>query len=185
METQKNVRRIAKLGLSAVRHAGSAALPVVRRLAEPLQRKREQDAGRESHPAGPMPSPTASDEPAAGAPPAARVAPPATDAPAPVAPPAQAPEPRATPFAAPDHVDRGATLVRESVDPGAADHVGAQIHVKEPWDGYEEMRAVDIVEKLGDASAEMLAVVRLYEQSHRDRVTVVDAIDRRLAGDGG
>jgi hypothetical protein len=30
----------------------------------------------------------------------------------------------------------------------------------------------------------MLAVVRLYEQANRDRVTVLDAIDRRLAAQG-
>ena len=74
--------------------------------------------------------------------------------------------------------------MRESADPDAADHVGAQIHIEEPWDGYADMRAVDVVERLSDASPAMLAVVRLYEQANRDRVTVLDAIDRRLAAQG-
>jgi hypothetical protein len=193
MEKQESARRVAKLGLKAVRRAGSAALPVVKRLAEPLQRKLGQNSGNGAHPAGPMPTPTSGTTPGDSAP-AARPAPSAKAAPAPMPPAAPvasdataAPaEPAAAPPAAePDHVDREATLVRESVDPDAADHVGAQIHIEEPWDGYSDMRAVDIVERLADASPEMLAVVRLYEQANRDRVTVLDAIDRRLAAQSG
>ena len=207
MERHESARRVAKLGLKAVRRAGSAALPVVKRLAEPLQRKLRQESGNGSHPHGPKPAPDSGTVPGEGTP-AARPAPSAKAAPAPMPPPAPAasdapaaaepaaaapempaaatpdPEPASPgPIAAPepDHVDREATLVRESADPDAAGHVGAQVHIEEPWEGYADMRAVDIVERLDDASPEMLAVVRLYEQANRDRVTVLDAIDRRLA----
>ena len=202
MDKQESVRRVAKLGLTAVRRAGSAALPVVRRLAEPLQRKREQNGRRASHATGATPSPTSDGAPAAKPAPSAKAAPapmpPSPDPPAPAAEPAAAtpaPDPApvppaaepvaAAPGAPPDRVDREATLVRESADPGAAGHVGAQIRVDEPWDGYADMRAVDIVARLSDASPEMLAVVRLYEQANGDRVTVLDAIDRRLAAQDG
>src|SRR5215207_168421 len=159
MEKQESARRVAKLGLKAVRRAGSAAMPVVKRLAEPLQRKLGQDSGNGSHPEGPMPAPASGAAPGQGTP-AAKPAPSAKAAPAPMPPPAPAAsdataapaepaaaspaaEPAAAPpaepaataaepgppspaaSAEPDHVDREATLVRESADPDAGD-VGAQ-----------------------------------------------------------
>jgi len=38
--------------------------------------------------------------------------------------------------------------------------------------------------QLADAGPETLAIVRLYEGANRNRVTVLDAVDRRLAAIG-
>jgi hypothetical protein len=76
-------------------------------------------------------------------------------------------------------------LVAESADEGATDGAGAEIHVTEPWPGYGEMTAVDIIDRLAAADAGMLAVVRMYESSHRNRVTVTRETDRRLSATSG
>jgi hypothetical protein len=153
------------------------------------------------------PSPTAPRTPPAPAPPAAARAPapaatPAAPAPAAVPtppspatatapPPAPAVEtaparPASPPAAtaepvAPDHADRDAVLVAESADAGAADGAGAAIHVDEPWKGYAKLTVKDIAAQLATADPAMLAVVRLYESTHRKRRTLLADIDRRLA----
>lgn len=160
--------RIADIALSGARRAGSLALPAARRVAEPLQRRRRgnQRGGPEQPTAA-----TATTQSLAGS---AGAAAPAAPAPA-----------RGAPVdSAPEHVDRDAVVVAESADPGA-DGVGPQIHVDEPWDGYDELDAQQVADQLADASAGMLAVVRLYESTHRDRAAVIDEIDRRLAALSG
>jgi hypothetical protein len=170
--------RLAELALGGARRAASAGASAARDLAEDVRRRRQaQDratAARAAAPSAPSASAASTDsdpptepepEPAAEAAPQAEPPPP---------PPADAHSP-------PDHVDREAVVVAESADPGATGAVGAQITVGEPWNGYDELRAEEVVAQLEDASAETLAVVRLYEQTQRDRRTVVDAIDRRLA----
>jgi hypothetical protein len=87
--------------------------------------------------------------------------------------PAPAPEP--------EHVDSEAVIVAESSDAGAADGAGAEIRVAEPWDGYSSLNVKDVTKRLSTADPAMLAVVRLYESAHRNRRTVLAAIDRRLA----
>jgi hypothetical protein len=71
--------------------------------------------------------------------------------------------------------------VAESADAGAADGAGAVIHIDEPWKGYTKLTAKDITAQLATANPAMLAVVRLYESTHRNRRTVLAAVDRRLA----
>ena len=56
-------------------------------------------------------------------------------------------------------IDDGAELVESE---GAASP-GAQLRVDAPWDGYEQMKAADIVDRLVVADAAEKAVVRLYE----------------------
>ena len=161
--------KIAERAVSGARKAGSLALPAVRRVAEPLQRRRtEQDRGS-SKPSGPggSTSEPAAPEPAAAAPPVTPTAP------------ATVPEPSAA-----EHVDREAVVVAESSDPGA-DGVGAQIHVEEPWDGYGELDEQGVIAELSDASPEKLAVVRLYETMHGDRSAVIEEIDRKLEAAAG
>jgi len=101
----------------------------------------------------------------------------------PPAPPAPAPSVATTPGADADagHVEREAVLVAESADEQAADGAGAEVHVAEPWPGYGEMTAADIIDRLAVADAGILAVVRLYESSHSKRVTVLREADRLLA----
>jgi hypothetical protein len=120
--------------------------------------------------APPVPPPS---PPAAAAPP---ISPPAATPPAP---PRAAPPPPAEPE--PEHVDTDAVVVAESADAGAADGAGPEIHVAEPWEGYSDLNVKDITKQLATASPATLAVVRLYESGHRNRRTVLQAVERRLA----
>jgi len=95
--------------------------------------------------------------------------------------PPRAPEPVAAPIdfdapsaeeLAPSHVDREPELAYES---GPAQDVGAEIHVDAPWDGYDRMRAADIVVRLRTADDATRAVVRLYEQQGKARSSVLAA----------
>ena len=47
---------------------------------------------------------------------------------------------------------------------GAEDGAGAQLRIDEPWKGYDQLRAGDIVERISGADAAELAAVELYEQ---------------------
>jgi hypothetical protein len=73
---------------------------------------------------------------------------------------------------APAHVDSEPTL---SYAAGPADDVGAEVHVDAPWDGYDRMRAADIVTRLRTADDATRAVVRLYEQQGKARSSVLAA----------
>jgi hypothetical protein len=101
---------------------------------------------------------------------------------APVAEAPRAPEPE-PPLAAepepPVHLDVEPELVAEFSDPGAEEGAGAELHVNEPWDGYQQMSAADVRDRVAVAEAAELAVVQLYESSHRKRRTVLDAVERR------
>lgn len=87
----------------------------------------------------------------------------------------------APPMTEPAHVDAGEELVDEVAEPGAEDGAGAEVHVAEPWDGYRELRAADVVERVRTASAEELAAVELYEMAGRRRQTIIAAVQRELA----
>jgi hypothetical protein len=73
---------------------------------------------------------------------------------------------------APRHVDTEPELAYES---GPADDVGAAVHVDAPWEGYDQMRAADIVTRLRSANDATRAVVRLYEQQGKARSSVLAA----------
>jgi outer membrane biosynthesis protein TonB len=205
------VPRLAELSAGAARNAGSIALSVVRTLAAAVLGRRSDDDTSgwtrrweplSSRPVGePPPPPDAPRRPAATTPaePPVRPARPPRSAPAPAAPapaapptappaaspPAPAPEtPARAPAPPPAHVDSGAAVVAvvaESADAGAADGAGAEVRVDEPWEGYSRLTARDVTAQLATANPATLAVVRLYESSHRNRRTVLAAVDRRLA----
>ena len=59
---------------------------------------------------------------------------------------------------------------------GAADP-GAELHVDEPWPGYGRLKAPDVVDRLRASDAATKAIVRLYEQQHRKRRTVIAATE--------
>ncbi|MBV9820437.1 MAG: hypothetical protein JOZ07_19075 [Solirubrobacterales bacterium] len=84
----------------------------------------------------------------------------------------------------PVHVSEDAELVEESAEPGAAEGAGAQVRVSEPWEGYGELRAKDVVDRLGAASTAELAAIELYEMAGRGRKTVIAAAQRELARRG-
>ena len=73
---------------------------------------------------------------------------------------------------APRHVDSDPTL---SYEAGPAGDVGATVHVDAPWDGYDRMRATEIVARLRSADAATRAVVRLYERQGKARSSVLAA----------
>jgi hypothetical protein len=72
----------------------------------------------------------------------------------------------------PRHVDSEPTL---SYEAGPAEDVGATVHVDAPWDGYDRMRATEIVARLRSADAATRAVVRLYERQGKARSSVLAA----------
>jgi hypothetical protein len=73
---------------------------------------------------------------------------------------------------APTHVDSEPVVAYEA---GPADEVGAELHVDVPWDGYDRMRAADIVDRLRVADDATRAVVRLYESQGKARSSVLAA----------
>lgn len=53
----------------------------------------------------------------------------------------------------------------------------ATIRIDAPWAGYDQMKAGDIVSRLGTADATVKAVVRLYEQNGKQRKSVLTATE--------
>jgi hypothetical protein len=105
-------------------------------------------------------------------------------APEPVAPEPVAPPPAATPRRrarrrAPARAEptRGqVAALREATreaETGGADSVGAEVHVAEPWPGYEDMSLDDVLGRLQNATEVELAVVRAYERAHEARQAVL------------
>lgn len=192
------IPRITERSLQAARQAGSLVVSVACSVAEPIVgRRRDEAAGRmrdgQPAPSRPRHPPATTPAPAPVAPiPLADPAPPADEIaptkpvprPEPVSLPAPAPRPEPLPPPEPVHVDRDAVVVAESADRGAADGAGAQVHVAEPWHGYGALKARDVADHLATADTALLAVVRLYESTHRTRRTVLSEVDRLLATGG-
>lgn len=86
------------------------------------------------------------------------------------------PEPEREP---PAHVDDEPELVAEFAEPGAGEGAGAELHIAEPWEGYRSLTAAQITARVSGASAAELAVVQLYETSHRGRRSILQAVERR------
>jgi hypothetical protein len=55
------------------------------------------------------------------------------------------------------------------------------VTVDEPWDGYAQLNAKDVIARLSGASQAELAAVTLYESAHQARQTVLSAVERQLA----
>jgi hypothetical protein len=137
---------------------------------------RSNGAGAHDAPAERRPSSGTVDAPSPAPPANQPTTPPST------APPSR-PEPRAEPE--PPHVSEEPELVEEFAEPGAEDGAGAEIRVDEPWDGYGEMNAKQIVTRLGSATPAEMAAVQLYEGTHRRRQTVLNAAQRELRNANG
>jgi hypothetical protein len=52
---------------------------------------------------------------------------------------------------------------------------GPTLRVDAPWEGYDKMRAPDIVTRLSAADDTVKAIVRLYEGTHKNRRSILDA----------
>lgn len=77
-------------------------------------------------------------------------------------------------------VDDDPVPVAEFAEPGAADGAGAEVSMDAPWEGYDDLTAAQIKQRLRDADSEVAAAVSLYEGLGRKRRSVLDAADRRL-----
>jgi hypothetical protein len=80
----------------------------------------------------------------------------------------------------PDHVDEEIVLVAEVAEEGAEDGAGPELHIDPPWDGYDQMTAPEIRDRLTGAGAAMAGAVELYEATHKGRATVLEAAARAL-----
>jgi len=56
---------------------------------------------------------------------------------------------------------------------GGADSVGAQVHVAEPWAGYDAMRLDEVLTRLQGSTEVELAVVAAYEREHEARQAIL------------
>ena len=92
--------------------------------------------------------------------------------------PTPAPAPAAVPDPEPLPDER--ELVEEVADPGAEDGAGASLRVAPPFAGYDELRAADVIARLGGAELAELGETELYERTHRARRTVLEAIEREI-----
>jgi ferritin-like metal-binding protein YciE len=54
---------------------------------------------------------------------------------------------------------------------------GAEVHVAPPWDGYDQMKATEIVLRLRDAPPAVRAMARLYEETNKKRRSILDATE--------
>lgn len=80
----------------------------------------------------------------------------------------------------PAHVSEEPELVADVAEEGAEDGAGAEVHVDEPWSGYDDMNAADIEDRLVAEGTEAAAAVRLYEASRKGRASVLEAATRNL-----
>jgi hypothetical protein len=105
---------------------------------------------------------------------------------APPPPPAVRPRPRSNggaPPVAPEpmHVSEEPELVAEVADRGAEEGAGAEVHVDEPWDGYDRMTAAAIKGRLRMEGPAVAGTVRLYEAAHKGRSSVLEEAGRRTS----
>ena len=119
-----------------------------------------RDADRDEPTAAERPAPAVATQPPTAARPAARKRP---------------PQRRATPRRA--EPTRGeVAAMREAAreaETGGADSVGAQVHVAEPWAGYDEMVLDEVLARMQGATEVELAVVRAYEREHEARQAIL------------
>ncbi len=80
----------------------------------------------------------------------------------------------------PAHVSEEPELVVEVAEPGAEEGAGASVTVDEPWEGYGHLNAKDIIDRLPDSGTAALAAIQLYESTHKQRETVLTAVEREL-----
>jgi len=79
----------------------------------------------------------------------------------------------------PVHVSEEPELVAEVADRGAEEGAGPEIHVDEPWEGYDRMTAAAIKGRLRMEGAAVAGTVRLYEAAHKGRSSVLEEAGRR------
>jgi hypothetical protein len=174
------VRAPLRLGLSIAGSVLDAGLGVVRTATSPLRSEppappREPAAGSPPARVSPSERPSARRRPARrqrADRPAAQPTPPVASSPAP---PVASPTPPLE-----NHVDEEVALAAEAAEAGAEEGAHAELHVEEPWDGYDRMRVSEITNELAGATRAALAAVELYESTHKGRRSVLETAERRL-----
>jgi hypothetical protein len=78
----------------------------------------------------------------------------------------------------PDHVDEEPVLVAEVAEEGAEEGAGPELTVEPPWEGYDQMTAADVRDRLAAGSPVEAGAVELYERTHKNRSSVIDAAER-------
>ena len=153
------------LGVSAARLGVGLGVDVVKAVAA-----RVLPGGSDDDTVRPMPAAPPRDEPHARQGSVPEVSVPTRPPPPPSARPAPPPvEPPPIP-------DEEAELVAAVGDPN---EVGATVHVEgEPFPGYDALRAPEVIARLQDSDESTRAIVRLYEQSNKQRRTILDATER-------
>jgi ferritin-like metal-binding protein YciE len=59
--------------------------------------------------------------------------------------------------------------------------VASEVLLDEPWPGYDDMNADEIVSRVSDTSDSLRLAVRNYEKKNKDRTTVIEAAERESA----
>ncbi|MBX5442580.1 MAG: hypothetical protein IRZ32_13775, partial [Solirubrobacteraceae bacterium] len=54
---------------------------------------------------------------------------------------------------------------------------GPEIHVEAPWPGYDDMTVAEVRARLAGADPALRALVRLYEERHKNRKGVLRATE--------
>jgi hypothetical protein len=81
---------------------------------------------------------------------------------------------------APSDADRYEPAAPEPPQPPTDGSVSGQVHIAEPWPGYDDMRLDDVLTRLQGATEVELAVVRAYERDHEARQAVLLAADETV-----
>lgn len=168
-----SLQTVPKLALRVTRGAFDIAIGVAGSALDRLTGGGDDGDTRAARPA-PAPAPRPAPSPEAAAP--RPVTPPA-----PRVPPSAQPAPPPAPAPPPPEPDE---LVAEFADPGAEAGAGPEIHVDEPWPGYDGMTVPAISDRLVACDAAQIAAVELYEAANRNRKSVVEAARRQLARSG-
>jgi hypothetical protein len=79
--------------------------------------------------------------------------------------------------ATPPPRERSVSADSDVVDSQGGADPAAEVRVGEPWAGYDDMKASEIVRRARSADATVKAVVRLYEQSTKKRKTILEATE--------
>jgi type IV secretory pathway VirB10-like protein len=195
-----NVSGAARVGLKVTRTALRLSVKLAATAVGAAIKVAQKRAA--SQPSTPSPAPSGPPRPAGGAPSSNGTQPPSAAAPT-VPAPAPAPAPPAPPVApelptdlvspeeqpdtpltpaeahakTDDDVDE---VVAEFAEAGAEDGAGPELHLEAPWEGYDTQNVETVNARIVGAGAAELALLELYEQSHKHRKTVLEAAQRRL-----
>ena len=165
-----------RLGVRVTAQAAGVALGVITRLIDAASTS-ETTSNRPSaqHAPGAARGPEARTQPTTAHAPAAEAPSRTSIAPSSAVPAASPRDP-----SAPRHVSEGLQFVQAFAEPGAEEGAGAEVHVREPWNGYARMSAHAVIARLAEAGRAEIAAVMLYERVHRRRQTVLAAAQRQL-----